>query len=582
MLSNPSSRAIGDQVARLLERLNPVHRFLHLELEILNPHAQPVEAHLAHRLQVRARGYSRVHFDPDLRVRRKREALPRVREQVLDLLRRKVGRRSTAPMKLRHLAFARNAMADVVGLFFQNVQIRRRNSLVLLDDHIARTEKAQALAEGKMHVQRNRAALFLRRGQRLFVFLWPKGVGPHRRRGIAGVARSRLVVAIHKLFAHGEFIAHLPQAWIHQCHGASLPRDQERDFPAWLGFRQCRLLPGLYEQLRIFHGCVRQNAMPQIQYVAAPAKLSGEFQRGLPDFLWRRREHRWIEITLHGHARPRQFADFRERNPPIHAQNIRARAHNRREQVVRRLGVVNHGHRSAQPGNYLLHNRQHEFRVIVQIQFAAPGVEQLHRADSRGNLPLQVKNGRLGDLAQQLPKNLRLAIKKFLHRREAFLRPPFYHVARQRPGRSREAQHRYVRPGLLHSSPQRLHQEPSLHVRIEQVQFPDVRLGAHRLGQVRPGIAQLQGQAHRFRGDQNVRKNDDRVHPQPPEGLQRHFHGQVRRLADLQKRMFCPDLRGIPAGSAPLASSSTREDAAQVRNAQLAGTVLSGSMPRPE
>src|SRR5208337_3267783 len=83
-----------------------------------------------------------------------------------------------------------------------------------------------------MHVERNGAALFLGGGQRCFVLFWPEGIGPHRRLGIAGVARPGLVVAVHELFAHGEFIAHLAQAWIHQCHGASLPRDYERDFPA--------------------------------------------------------------------------------------------------------------------------------------------------------------------------------------------------------------------------------------------------------------------------------------------------------------------------------------------------------------
>ena len=142
------------------------------------------------------------------------------------------------------------------------------------------------------------------------------------------------------------------------------------------------------------------------------------------------------------------------------------------------------------------------------------------------------------NLAQQLPKNLRLAIKKLLHRSETFLRAAFHHVTRQRPGRSRKAQHGHVRPRLLHRAPQRLHQEASLHFRVEQVQFPDVRHGAHWLRQVRPGIAQFKGQAHRFCGNQNIRKNDDGIHAQPPEGLQRYFHGQVRRLADLQKRMF--------------------------------------------
>src|SRR6185437_17118209 len=121
-------------------------------MKILNPHAQPVEAQLPQRLQVPSRGHSRIDLDSHLSVRGKREALARGPEQILDLLRRKIRRCPATPMELHHLAVARNSAAHAPQFALQHPQVRRRNSLVLLDDYVASAEQAQAFAEGNMHV----------------------------------------------------------------------------------------------------------------------------------------------------------------------------------------------------------------------------------------------------------------------------------------------------------------------------------------------------------------------------------------------------------------------------------------------
>ena len=107
--------------------------------------------------------------------------------------------------------------------------------------------------------------------------------------------------------------------------------------------------------------------------------------------------------------------------------------------MMRRFGVINNRNFRAQAGNDFFHRGNYEFLVIVKIEFATPGVEQLHRADSRGDLGLQVQNGGLGYFVQQFAEHFRLAIKKVLYRGESFLGATFDHVTGQSPGRCREA-----------------------------------------------------------------------------------------------------------------------------------------------
>ena len=92
----------GDQIARHFIGLHAMNRFLHLGLEILNAHAQAVEAQAAQRFQMRAIGDARVDLDSDFRIRRERKTLARVAEKIFHLRGRQIRGRAAAPVKLDH------------------------------------------------------------------------------------------------------------------------------------------------------------------------------------------------------------------------------------------------------------------------------------------------------------------------------------------------------------------------------------------------------------------------------------------------------------------------------------------------
>src|SRR5947199_8258009 len=94
-------------------------------------------------------------------------------------------------MEWHHLAAFRNAAANGLRFTFKYVQIRRRDTLIFLNHHVARAEKAQALAERDMHVQRNgcfRAFCLL---ESAFQVGWAEPVVPNGRRRVTGLARAR-------------------------------------------------------------------------------------------------------------------------------------------------------------------------------------------------------------------------------------------------------------------------------------------------------------------------------------------------------------------------------------------------------
>src|SRR4029453_12457179 len=87
-----------------------------------------------------------------------------VAKKILELLGRRVCRGAASPVELHDFAFARNRFADPRNFLFQNVKIGKCDSLVFLNDDVARAKQAQTFAEGKMHVERNGSARRVRRG----------------------------------------------------------------------------------------------------------------------------------------------------------------------------------------------------------------------------------------------------------------------------------------------------------------------------------------------------------------------------------------------------------------------------------
>ena len=155
-----------DQIARHFVGLHAMNRFLHLGLKILDAHAQAVEAEAAQRFQMRAIGDAWVNFDADLRIGRERKTLARVAEKILHLRGSQIGGRSAAPVKLNHGAIFRNALADVLDLALQGIEVGNRDVFIFLNGNIAGAEQAEAFAEGNVHVERKRRRVLFRRARK--------------------------------------------------------------------------------------------------------------------------------------------------------------------------------------------------------------------------------------------------------------------------------------------------------------------------------------------------------------------------------------------------------------------------------
>src|SRR5262249_49691383 len=74
-----------------------------------------------------------------------------------------------------------------VNLFFQDCKVRKCGALVFLDDDVASAKQAQAFAEGKMHVKRNRCAAGVCGRMDLCEIGGGGSVGPDRGRRGGGV-----------------------------------------------------------------------------------------------------------------------------------------------------------------------------------------------------------------------------------------------------------------------------------------------------------------------------------------------------------------------------------------------------------
>src|SRR5260370_23542471 len=213
-------------------------------------------------------------------------------------------------------------------------------------------------------------------------------------------------------------------------------------------------------------------------------------------------------------------------------------------------GVIKHGNRAAQTGNDLLHSGEREVLVVLKIQFAAPGIEQLGGGCSRQDLRLEIGYCGLSDAMEQPTKDFRLAIEETLDGGETFVGLAFHHVTGKSPRSTCKAQNGNLRTDGFHDPPDGFGQKARVFLRVKYLEPVDIRLGAHGIRYNWSGIADFQLKAHRFGWNQNVRENDDGVHTQPAKGLDGDFDGKLGRLASLKECMLCADfavLGEIPA-----------------------------------
>ena len=83
------------------------------------------------------------------------------------------------------------------------------------------------------------------------------------------------------------------------------------------------------------------------------------------------------------------------------------------------------------------------------------------------------------------------------------------------------------------------------------MQLVDVGSPRERLRELRPLVFEDELHAHRFRDDEDVAEEDGRVDAEYVDRLQRHFGGEIGRLAELEETDFLADgtvLRQVAPG----------------------------------
>ncbi len=206
---------------------------------------------------------------------------------------------------------------------------------------------------------------------------------------------------------------------------------------------------------------------------------------------------------------------------------------------MRRLGEKNHGRIAGrQLIDQQLRGRQLEIAIRRGIQFACPGVEKLHGRGAGGDLCLEVDGRGASDLFQELAKHARLVQEHRLCGGETFARAALNQVTRQRPGSGGESEDGHIRAQRSAKQANGIADEARLALRIEARERVHLRGRANRRSDDRARIAQFDGRAHRFGGNQNVGKYDHRIDAEAAVGLQRNLRRELGRLGHFEKGVF--------------------------------------------
>lgn len=316
--------------------------FLDERMEILDAHAETIEAELAKSGEMIAGGDARVDFNADFSVGSEGEVIARVAEEIFDLRRSEIGGRAAAPVELRDGAIFGDGLADAVDFALQDFEIRRSDTLIFLDDDVAGAEKAEAFAKGKVHVERDGRFCSLGFCVNFFEVVRAEGIVPDGSGRIAGVARARTIVTSEKVFADAKLFAHVLQSWICESHAKYslflLVPSRGR-----LRFLQKSLLAGFDEELRVGDGCLLKNAVAEIEDVACAAESGDGVLRCAANLFGRAKKDGGIDVALKGDARAERFAEGAQVDAPIDAEDLGAGTGDSWEKMMGGFGVVNNG-----------------------------------------------------------------------------------------------------------------------------------------------------------------------------------------------------------------------------------------------
>src|SRR5229473_93956 len=393
-------------------------------MKVLDAHAQTVKTQLAKCFEMLPRGDSRIDFDADFAVGGELEVLARETEQIFDLFRRQVSRCAAAPMKLDDRAIFGNAAADAFRFTLEDIKIRRRPDLFIMDDDVAGEKEAEAFTERNVHVKRYGRFGTLGRFMHSFEIGGPEIVVPHRGGGIARIAWPRAIVPRKKFLADAELVARLLKAGACERHGDGLLPHR----CSGPGIKHHSALARVDKQLGIFNGRLLQDSVAQIEDVASSPERADGGERHVANFLRRAEQYGRVDVSLQYDSWAEHLSNLSQVNAPVDTEDSCARTRHGREQMLRGPGVVDDRNGATNRQDDLLHSGKREIFVVLRVQLAAPGIEQLDGRRARGDLGLQIGNRCLSDAMEQRAKGFWLVVQKALYGGETLFGLAFNHV----------------------------------------------------------------------------------------------------------------------------------------------------------
>ena len=142
--------------ADLFKRLDAVHGFLHIRIEILHTKTQAVKAKFGQGAQARGIYRPGINLDRIFAARRKGEAAPQHGHQLAQFAVGQEGGRATAQMQLGHRLSRAKLCPVQVNLAPQVAQVTGRPAVVLGDDLVAGAVITKRFAKRNMHIHRQR------------------------------------------------------------------------------------------------------------------------------------------------------------------------------------------------------------------------------------------------------------------------------------------------------------------------------------------------------------------------------------------------------------------------------------------
>src|SRR5438105_13074876 len=164
------------------------------------------------------------------------------------------------------------------------------------------------------------------------------------------------------------------------------------------------LVDQLDQALKGLDRSVRKDAVAEVEDMPGAARCSTEhrqrFRLNCPP---RRETHSRIEVALDGDVEADPLPRFVERNPPVHADDVRTGVSHQRQELPGSDPEMDPRRRPPpQPSEDLAHGRQDEAKVVVWIERSHPAVEDLDGLGPSIDLRLQIRQDPVPELAHEV------------------------------------------------------------------------------------------------------------------------------------------------------------------------------------